>query len=234
LFYYIFNDLIIFIIIGTNSKKYVPPKKGVLKMKVVDGYAKKARSHTISSLDNDNAMSMAKRLGDITLMSTALPHNKLRFEEGMKLFNQMKEQSGNQMECLQNILPQLLPYDARKLISHVTNDDRGQIDRLKKTVGPYIRTILGGMNGFYSLNLGKSIDRTCLSKLFEQSMAFTSRRQYQSAFMAGHGVVGDPSQTGNWSCFRNGIYKGEPVIVTNSCKEFNPMPKSIKIIFFII
>lgn len=40
----------------------------------------------------------------------------------------------------------------------------------------------------------------------------------------GYGVLGDCSQKGNWSSFRNELFNGKPVVVST---EFaSPMPRS--------
>ena len=59
----------------------------------------------------------------------------------------------------------------------------------------------------------QDLDRLCLSRLFEHNMIFNGKRKADSAaFPPGYGVVGDTSQVGNWSCFRNCLYKGLSVL----------------------
>jgi hypothetical protein len=81
----------------------------------------------------------------------------------------------------------------------------------------------GIFNGYYELNLGFQKDRACLTSLLERGEEHKSRAMAASLFRPG--VTGDLSQKGDWSCFRNVLYKGNPFHLT--VKKFSPnMPHS--------
>ena len=51
------------------------------------------------------------------------------------------------------------------------------------------------------LDLSRDMDRICLARLLELSN--TRRYHNMEASKLGHGIVGDTSQYGTWSSFRN-------------------------------
>lgn len=86
---------------------------------------------------------------------------------------------------------------------------------------------IGCMDGFYSLDLSNQMDKFCFNKLLEMGMTIAYRRAKKSRL--GYGTLGDCSQKGNWSAFRNEIFNGKPVVVTTDFAS--PMPKSGRLEF---
>ena len=82
--------------------------------------------------------------------------------------------------------------------------------------------MLGSFNGFYTLDLSKEMHRQCLAKLLEQSQTMNHKRKSNS--IIGFAKVGDVSQHGNWSSFRNEHYNGEAIEITPT--KFTPIPHS--------
>lgn len=76
--------------------------------------------------------------------------------------------------------------------------------------------------GFYSLDLSHEMDRLCLQRLLLFSEATKIQRQGRSIFPW---PVGDLSQKGNWSCFRNEYVDGKPDTITPIM--FTPMPTKV-------
>jgi hypothetical protein len=97
--------------------------------------------------------------------------------------------------------------DTRHLIMSLLGGSRTDLLRLKKEFGVALRPILGNPNGYYILNMTKPIDRICIERLLEISMTNASRRAEASKIAPGR--VGDLSQHGNWSCFRNERLNGK-------------------------
>ena len=75
-------------------------------------------------------------------------------------------------------------------------------------------------NGYYELNLMYKNDRECLASLFERGEIHKNFASARSLFR--QGVTGDLSQNGDWSCFRNALYQGEPCHM--SITKFSPIP----------
>ena len=118
--------------------------------------------------------------------------------------------------------------DARHLIESLLEGDRQEMLRLKREFGSNaLRPIIGNPNGYYVLDMSKQMDRLCLEKLLEISTTSAVHRQQISKLH--YGRVGDLSQKGNWSSFRNELLNGEPVTITPSFAQ--PFPLSGKIEF---
>lgn len=94
------------------------------------------------------------------------------------------------------------PSDARELLLYVTDGDRLSMGHIKQVIGYALKPLCGTYDGYYCLNLNMESSQLCLRRLLEVS---ESLRVKQSAcsVIGGIGRVGDTSQRGNWSCFRN-------------------------------
>jgi hypothetical protein len=79
------------------------------------------------------------------------------------------------------------------------------MQKLKTYVGSALRPIMGYYDGYYELDMSLELDRVCLLHLLEHSQRVADARKsrYESVF--GRAVVGDCSQRGNWSAFRNQV-----------------------------
>jgi hypothetical protein len=203
--------------------KYVPPRVGTLRCKVVDGFTRKKNFYTISSIDQKYAFQMAKGIGDVLMMTEAMRNSKLRINEAYSMFKMMYKETGDIAEVLVKVLPQMMhPHEARQLVSKTTHDERVQLARLKAAFSIATRPMFGAYNGYYSLDLSKDVHRTAFARLLEQSQTVNAVRA--SASIIGYGRVGDCSQHRNWSAFRNEYYNGEAVTITPTM--FTPMPHS--------
>ena len=117
--------------------------------------------------------------------------------------------------------------DARNLIFSLLENDRTEMLRLKRDFGAALRPIMGNPNGYYILDLSKEMDRMCLERLLEISTTTGNKRMENSKI--GYGRVGDLSQKGNWSSFRNEMLNGEPVSLSPAFAQ--PLPLSGKLEF---
>jgi Ca2+-binding EF-hand superfamily protein/Ran GTPase-activating protein (RanGAP) involved in mRNA processing and transport len=205
-----------------TQKKYVPPKEGMLNMTVVDGFTEKSNFSVMTSSDQSNALNMAISMGDSQLVQEAIRSSKIRFSEAETLFRRMYKETGNLAQSVAKLLPQMKSgAEAKQLVSKVTKDDRKLMSQIKQMLGPASKTIFGVPNGYYVLDLAQEYHRTCLSRLFEQNARSVYPRQ-QGCWL-GWGVLGDTSQHGNWSCFRNERFNKEPIEITP--ERFTPMPQ---------
>ena len=209
--------------------KYAPPREGVLRLEVVDSFVKKANYQVISITDQSNLTSVAKDTGDVSrLMSYGVQNSRLRLSEAISIFNTMIKEGGEKISTICKLLPQIeTAVEVRSFISRITKNDRVHMGRIKITMGNALRPLLGIPNGFYMLDLSKEMDRLCLSRLLELGGTYKYHGMLNSKL--GFGVVGDTSQRGNWSCFRNEMWNDENVSI--STQLFTPMPRKGKLHF---
>lgn len=206
---------------ATPGVKYIPPTTGKLTLLVNDGFVQKSSFLTISTADQKFAYNMAKGIGDVSLMTEAVRNTKMRYDEAYALYKTLHKEIPDKAQVLLRVVPQMMfSFEARQLISKVTHDNRNELARVKLAFGVALRPMLGAYNGYYALDLSKEIDRLCLTRLLEQSQTWNSYRIRNS--IIGLGKIGDVSQHGNWSCFRNEIFQGKPIEITP--RLFTPMP----------
>jgi hypothetical protein len=209
---------------SSPSVKYVPPRKGILRMNVIDGFVRKDNHKVISATDQKYALSMANSMGSIEHMDAVIKNTKLRLNEGVDLYKKYHLETGDMASALSKILPQMVfSSEARHLMSKITKDDRVKISQVKRKVGVALKPILGMYNGYYVLDMKKELDRLCLSLLLEQSGSVNNKMRARDEEVFGNSVIGDTSQKGNWTSFRNERFNGAPFTITIS--EFTPMKK---------
>lgn len=139
---------------------------------------------------------MAKAIGDVSRVSEATAVTKTRFAEAFSLYKTMYREVSNKADVLKKVVPGMLsPSEARQLMSKVTDDDRLEVNIIKKAFGLAYRPMFGSFNGYYILDLSKETDRMCLTKLIEVSGTVNNIRSLNS--IIGYGRVGDVSQHGN-------------------------------------
>ncbi len=201
-------------------KKYIPPRKGIIYCKVIDGFVQKSNFYTISSIDQKYAYQMAKGIGDVTLMTEAVRNSKMRYDEGYTMYKTIYKEQPDRAAVLLKVLPLMMnPVENRQLVSKATNDDFIEMARIKLAFGIALRPMFGSYNGYYCLDLSKEVHRVCLARLLEQSQTWNSRRMARSIIAPGK--VGDVSQHGNWTCFRNEVFNGKKIVLTP--QMFTPM-----------
>ena len=206
----------------TPDKKYVPPRKGIMRMQVIDGFVRKDNHKVISATDQKYALSMANNMGSVAHMDSAIKNTKVRLSEATEIYRMLFLETGDMASTLAKLLPQMVfASEARHLMSKITKDDRVKISQVKRKVGVALKPILGMVNGYYILDLKKELDRLCLSLLLEQSESVNSKMFVKDEAVFDAGVIGDTSQRGHWSCFRNERFNGEPYEVTIG--KFTPM-----------
>jgi hypothetical protein len=149
-------------------------------------------------------------------------------DEGLQVAQRMLEDCPDKVKAIKKLVLQMNDTnDARNLITSLLENDRTEMLRLKRDFGASLRPILGNPNGYYILDLAKEMDRMCLEKLLEISTTAGNKRMEASKI--GYGRVGDLSQKGNWSSFRNELLDNEPVTLSPAFAQ--PIPTSGKLQF---
>lgn len=208
-----------------NAVKYIPPKTGVLILDVIDGMKCKPEYKFISKWEAKKLYDIASSTDDIAgTISTGIKLLKLRVPEALYLFRFMdKAKTMVKVKLIALLLPTLdNPTDVRKFMSITTEDDRFEIQQVKDIVGLRMRIMLGLYDGYYHLDLKVETDRTILYRLVELSRNINTERKANCPISCR--LIGDTSQHGNWTCFRNELLSKKPIEITP--EKFTPSPLS--------
>ena len=206
------------------QKKYIPPKTGTLSFNLVDGLVIKENHQIVSSTDQEKVTKMARQIGDVSLIHSTLSNSRVHFSEAFEQYRQLYSNSGNIAEALAKIIPTMASYvEAKQLIYQASHGSKKIINNFKKQLGFLLKPILSAINGYYCLNLGRDVDRMTMNRLLQASHIFNQAKAQRSSFMVGYGIVGDTSQSGNWSCFRNCFFNNERIDINS--ETFTPIPK---------
>ncbi len=214
-----------------NSRKYKPPLSGFLRMKVIDAFAQKLIFRTMSSADKDCIKHVASNVKESALMIFhGIENAKLRLDEAISLFKTLILDMNDPIALVCKLLPQISSAnDARQFINNALGGNRIEMLKLKRAMGFALKPILGHPNGYYILDMTKSMDRICLNKLIEISKHVNTTRKSKCILVPNVGITGDYSQNGNWSCFRNEMLNSKPIIID---AEFaTPLPRAGRVEF---
>lgn len=200
----------------SQGEYFTPPKEGILKIELYDAFIQKSLFKTFSVVDTDSSKTMALNgSSDAEVMFThILTQGKLKYNEGLELYADLFNQSKSKLDSLVKILLAMENgQDARRLCEHLLKGDNATRRQLKQCLGQLLRPVLGNYNGYYVLDMKKSLHRQVVSRLLTHSMTTNAVRQkYFEAF--GGGRLGDLSQCTPWSSFRNELYNGKPIRIT--------------------
>jgi hypothetical protein len=209
----------------------LPPESGVLNITVIDGFARKAMYRILSPCDREYIEEVADELGGNVasqMLSSALQGVKMRLDEALAVADTMLAQSNDKVAAIKKLITKMnSAEDARHMILSILSGERADMMRLKRDMGAALRPILGNPNGYYVLDLSKEMDRLCVEKLLEISMTLAQQRMESSKL--GIGRVGDLSQKGNFSSFRNESFAKTPFSMTSAFAS--PIPFSGKLEF---
>jgi Ca2+-binding EF-hand superfamily protein len=204
-------------------KRYIPPRSGVVHVEVLKSYIATDDSRALTAEQCENLLKGAKNTSHPgKVIHYASEGDKLRFAESLDLFKEIEKENSNATATLGILLPQCVNSSDAKNLAFSSGGDQEKIRmRVETALGAAYRPIMGLADGYYALDLKKEKDRSCLQKLFEIGSAITKHRKKL--------LLGDLSQDGNWSCFRNEYMAGRDVSIT---PEFmTPMPETGKIEF---
>jgi Ran GTPase-activating protein (RanGAP) involved in mRNA processing and transport len=209
--------------------RYLPPRKGTLKLVVVDGFTQKETYRVISPEDRTNILKIAEDSGDLlTMTSFGVKNYKIRLYEAISLAHSLMRDS-DKVQVLSTVLPQMShPQEARLLVNKIIDYSITGLTRLKRAIGQFYRVILGRPDGYYCLDLTNEMDRCCINRLLEISMTTQYQRSKKRSTL-GYGRLGDTSQKANYSCFRNEMLSRRPVDVTTDFAS--PLPRCGKLEF---
>ena len=213
-----------------RGKPYVPPENGFLHITVIDGFARKKIYRVLTTTDREYIEEMSKEMGGnvANMVQSSLENTKLRLDEALTLAETMMNDSRDKVAIVKKLLLQMdRTDDAQHFLSSMIGGNRADMLRLKKDFGAAMRPLLGNPNGYYVLDMAKEMDRMCLERLLEISATDAVNRQEASKI--GYGRIGDLSQKGNYSCFRNEMFNGQPITMT--VNFISPMPTSGKLEF---
>lgn len=212
------------------SVRYIPPKTGSFRITIIDGFTQKETYRVISPGDRVNILKVAEQSGEVLQMTSfGMKNYKVRLDEALVLSHQLMKETSNKVRVLATLLPQMsTSSDARALVTKMLGQNLLELARLKREIGQSYRVLMGQPDGFYSLDLSNEMDRFCINRLLEISM---TTQHYRSAKRSclGYGKLGDTSQKGNFSCFRNELLNKKPISV--SVEFASPLPRTGKLEF---
>lgn len=213
----------------SKRSRYVPPRKGQLKLSIIDGFTQKPTYRVISPEDRTNILKVAEESGDLlTMTSFGVKNYKIRLYEALSLASSLMKDS-DKVQVLGTVLPQMShSTEAKILVNRIIDANVTDFTRLKRLIGQFYRVIMGTPDGYYSLDLSSEMDRCCVNRLLEISMTMKHFRSAKRNVL-GYGKLGDTSQKNNFSCFRNEMLNRRPVTVTTDFAS--PLPRAGRLEF---
>ena len=108
---------------------------------------------------------MARQIGDISLIHSQLSNSRVHFTEGFEAYRHIYGNSGNIATSLAKIIPTMASnVEAKQLVMAATYGKKKVILQMKKQLGFLLKPILGGINGWYCLNLSHDVDRMTMNR----------------------------------------------------------------------
>lgn len=192
-----------------SQLRYIPPKTGILEVIMEDRFSTKSVYKVLSRVDWLHLLDFCRGapLELSRMVLSALTNTKLRLAEALPMYSIVFKDSGRKRLALSLALPLLAETaDANLLIAAALTNDRAQLASLNLEMGPFLRPLRGNPTGYYSLHLHTESHRHCLKRLVELSESRTE----EVCGRIGH-RLGDVSQRGDWSSFRNLLHCGLPI-----------------------
>lgn len=192
---------------GTAPHPYVPPDKGTVDVTIGMDSSVPAFLMTASQDNIETVLNATKALSDSnTMIEMALNSLCLKFDEAMMIYKIMMKETGDKFKVLEKLMPRMASKeDTHRLVSATSSSTLLERVKLKSHLGRLYNVYLGNPNGFYSLMLSDPQDKHCLERLIALDIQHSSDRKRLE--------LGDTSQHGNWSSFRNGVYEGHAVVL---------------------
>ncbi len=206
---------------GTKSPKvYKAPQEGTVTvtvaatLKLVE-HVKAPRNEAITDVI---LMSRASSESH-TIMELFARSINLQYVDACTVYRLLIKEGVSRVQALTTLLPVIRnPTDARALLLHANLFSIGEVSEVKFRLGPFYRISLGVYDGFYLLDLGKASDRSCMYRLLElDSFVAQTRKKLD---------LGDTSEKGNWSSFRNVVLNGEAFKINSDsgdCEDGVPL-----------
>lgn len=144
-----------------KNTRYIPPEVGALHITIIDGFAKKKQYRVLTACDREYVDEVAQGVGGVAasgMVAASMQGAKLRLDEGLTVAETMLMESGDKVATVKKLLLQMNDFDdARHLITSIIDEDRADMIRLRRDLGPMLKAILGNPNGYYVLDLSKVI-----------------------------------------------------------------------------
>lgn len=222
------------VLASAPNKRYIPPTVGKVTLTVSMSYEK--NEFSTCGITEAQVMRAIHASKSSMIAGTMLSHvvgmGNFRFAEAVLLLNAIALEIGQTAKTLGRLLPHVVsPTDAIQLINLYAGRDVKKYTLLEEIVGKHLlRVILGHYDGFYHLNMESLSDQLCMDRLLGVSQDMKLHRKKND--------LGDTSQHGNGSCFRNEHiitgYGEKSVTIKNfvvSKEYFTPMPTDVRIEF---
>ena len=207
----------------------------MFKLKLSEGTTAKSIYKVLTAGEQEYLIKVARDSGHpMTILEHVLQHVKLHLAEAIRFFEVMHQESGRTNLILSKLLPLLAdPEEANQLLLRATRGERHLLARLKAPeiegitsqsgdgMASTLKTFSDRNDGYYSLDMVSGHSHQCLRRLLE--INDTLKEMHASKSPLGYGRVGDTSQYGNWSCFRNELLDGQPYHIT--FENFQLLPK---------
>jgi hypothetical protein len=117
------------------------------------------------------------------------------------LFEALFKESGSRIEILKKLLPRMIDSIDGKMLLDMTGATREEVAQLRGELGVAFNPLTGLYNGCYTLDLSRAMDRHALARLLELSNVTALKLKEVN--------IGDTSQNGDFSCFRNELLNGK-------------------------
>jgi hypothetical protein len=222
------------VLASAPNKRYIPPKVGKVNLVVSMCYEKNEYStfgiteaQVLRAVDASKSSMIAGMM-----LSHVVGMGNFRFHEAVLLLNAIALEVGQTAKTLGRLLMNVVsPTDAVLLVNLYAGRDIKKFMLLEEIVGKYLlKVIMGHYDGFYTLNMENLSDQLCMDRLLGVSSDMDKKRKERN--------LGDTSQHGNGSCFRNEHmitgYGADAVETTNfvvTKEQFVPMPSNVRLEF---
>lgn len=199
-------------------RKYLLPLIGIVKLEISESLKNTEESGCFTKQQSKWVREAADKTNNPGLfIQYAMELSKLYLDEAQTFFKCLQVYVDINAVILSKIIPRMATtMDANSLVKIYFGKNSKQNRNLKKVLGMAYNPLLGMYNGYYYLDLFREYDRICLHKLIEKSVKVNALRQSMK--------LGDVSQYGNWSCFRN-VRRDGKMTQTLQIDQFSPMPK---------
>ena len=191
------------------------PEKGVVKFSMRESFGER-RSIALSNIQYRHIHRVTGTVNNkVKVLDAICDMNVINLNEARHIFSAARVEGLSIISACVMILPSIIPIRARSVfLSICTGNEEAIMAKIRLKLGKAFNVLMGDFDGYYILDFSKEMDRLCMAKLLEQSVAYNCDRIAQD--------LGDLSQHGTWSCFRNECFKGERTMINST--TFNPLP----------
>lgn len=185
--------------VNGGKSRYIPPNAGRIRMRVVDTFINRSDGYSLTSYQTELMYHMSQNHADVSVgLGAVMQLFSVRCEEATKIFHILLESTGDPANALASIIPCLTTSPDIRAITNMYGRNPTTQRRLEQRMGNAYKAYIGPTDGYYHIDLRVATDRLCLQKLMQISASNSHSRKLQK--------LGDVSQNGDWSSFRNKHY----------------------------